>query len=98
MQATCCSLRDELLARADVAPVFEGQRDPVLDQAGKAHPDQDLIEGDQLGEVLARAPGGDQTEAPREQREHLGRMLSQDELPAPPLPAGAARVANLTWE
>src|SRR5262249_30258571 len=63
--------RDELLP----AVVLEEEGDPVLGHLAQAHAEAHLVEGFELGEVLAGAADGGQGEAAPEGVQDVGRVL-----------------------
>src|SRR5262245_15859407 len=56
----------QLLATGRAPPVLEEEGQPSLGHVTEPHPDQDLVERAELGEVVAGAPGGHQRQATRE--------------------------------
>src|SRR5262249_43052899 len=85
----------ELLAAAGQPEVVEAEGDPVRRDRLDVHPDGDLVEGEQLGEVVAAAPHGRQGEAVRDLVEQLRHEGVEEELAAPALPAQVVHVVDV---
>src|SRR5262249_16263933 len=64
----------------------------------QGHPDRNLIEGDQLVIVIARAVGCDERQSALKLNQHGGRMVAQKHLAAAPLPADIIHVIDIPDE
>src|SRR5215471_11263536 len=79
-------------------PVLEIERQPRLRHLPQGHPDRNLIEGDQLVIVIARAVGCDERQSALKLHQHGGRVVAQKHLPAAPLPADMIHVIDIPDE
>src|SRR5579885_498519 len=90
--------RDEFLVAVHAPPVFKGHGHAVLRERAQPHPNQNLVERIQLGEVLAGAARRNQAETFAELLQNLRGVIAQEHLAAAPLPADVAGVIDIPHE
>lgn len=86
---------NEFLRPVADAHVVEGEADLSLGELLQAHSDGQLVERRDLGQVLAFGLDGEQLELTTKLIEHAGRVLEQEHLPAPALPAHIVDVIDV---
>src|SRR5215831_6482887 len=90
------SASNQLLMLSAGPVIIKLQADTVLDQSGKAHPYEDLIEGVQLRKIFAGTTNSRQTQTIAQLRDNLRSMLFEKQLAASSLPSKVIRVVHIS--
>ena len=80
------------------SPVFKEHRYPILRESAQAHADHHFIKGEKFRQVLTRHPRGDERKVAPQLVQHVGGMISQEQLTATPLPTQVIGVVYVSDE